>query len=187
MIALFGAVHAEKLPEDFLVLEAESKAPAKPYEAWVLSDQRTAPLILNPCFTGHWDKGRLMARTITFIREADYGKREQLVVYKDVGYAKAAMKGIRARLNKCADVGKGHSRYRFFHKPLDLGDEGIRAGARFFHSGSHEIAVRRGAAIMLYGESAWPTRSLPLKGFRPLIKNAEEMLGRVCQLPESAC
>lgn len=172
------------VPSGFLLYEEA----AKPGQAWTVDDSRTTPFLFSPCFRGHWDKGRLEAKTIAYSPEGEGGgKWEQLIVYKEVSHAEAAMEGLRAELVKCADVGKADARSRYWYKPLDLGDDAFRAGGRFYEGGTHDVVVRRGAAIMIYGQNDWPTKSLPLKGFRPLIKLAEEMLGKVCQLPEAAC
>lgn len=184
-----GAVQADtaKLPEGFLLLEAKAKGPKKSWESWSISDKRTAPMQLNPCFVGHWDKGRLEARTITYTGDAYEYAYEQVIVYKEAHFAEEAMNGLRAQLKKCAEVGKGIERYRYWNKPLDLGDEGLRAGGRFFESGEQAVAVRRGAALLIYGEGGYPSKSLPLKTFRPLIKLATEMNDKVCELPEASC
>ncbi|MFI9592047.1 hypothetical protein [Nonomuraea sp. NPDC052265] len=145
------------------------------------------PLQLDPCLSHHRrDGGRLETRAVLYSSE-DEMKYEQLVVYKDVRHAKAAMRILRADLRRCADVGKGVNRHRYFTQPLDVRDDGLRAGGRFFDSGEHAVAVRRGAALYIVGESARPTRSLPLKGFKGLIGQAREMTVKVCRLPEAAC
>ncbi|MFI6324175.1 hypothetical protein ACIBG8_42075 [Nonomuraea sp. NPDC050556] len=178
------ALTPASLPDGFLLLEAQAKG----HKNWSVDDTRTLPFVLNPCFKGHWDKGRLEARTVVYSPEGEGGgKWEQLIVYKDVSSAEAAMKGLRGQLAKCPPVAKEAAPSHYWYKPLDLGDDALRAGTRFDEGGTHDVVVRRGAAIMIYGQNDWPTKSLPLKGFRPLIKLAEEMLGQVCRLPEAAC
>ncbi|MEU0566331.1 hypothetical protein ABZ297_13165 [Nonomuraea sp. NPDC005983] len=173
------------IPQGTLFLE--SHPPAKPGETYQVSDSRTVPLALNPCFRRlRADSGRLEARTASYSAE-DRWKSEQLVVYKDVAHAKKALRVLRADLRRCADVGRGHDHYRWFTKPLAVGDEGLRAGSRFFESGEQAVATRRGSALYIVEESAWPSKSLPIKRFRGLIAQAEEMTVKICALPEAAC
>ncbi|MFI6919458.1 hypothetical protein ACIBIZ_05845 [Nonomuraea spiralis] len=173
------------LPHGMLFLEKHP--PAERWETYTVKNSMTLPLQLNPCLSRRQrDGGRLETRAVLYSNE-DEMKYEQLVVYRDVRHAEAAMRLLRADLRRCADVGKGHNRYRYFTKPLDVGDDGLRAGGRFFESGEHAVAVRRGAALYIVGESAWPTRSLPLKGFKGLLGQARAMTVKVCRLPEAAC
>ncbi|MEV4391758.1 hypothetical protein [Nonomuraea sp. NPDC049607] len=173
------------LPHGMLFLEKHP--PARQWETYTVKNSVELPLQLDPCLSyRRRDGGRLEARAVLYSSE-DEMKYEQLVVYKDVRHAEAAMRVLRADLRRCADVGKGVNRRRYFTRPLDVGDDGLRAGGRFFENGEHAVAVRRGAALYIAGESAWPTRSLPLKGFKVLIGQAREMTVRVCRLPEAAC
>ncbi|WP_113705535.1 hypothetical protein [Nonomuraea lactucae] len=167
----------------------ESHPPARSWESYTSSDSLKRPLRLNPCDREKaWDKGRVAARTMAFIGEAYDMKDEQLVVYKDVAHAKKAMRGLRAELARCADMkGEGHDRYRYFTKPVRVGDEGLRAGGLYFESSTRSVVVRRGAALYVVGESGRVSRSLPLKHFRGLIAQAEKMAVKVCDLPEAAC
>ncbi|GGO64541.1 hypothetical protein [Nonomuraea cavernae] len=173
------------LPKGLLFME--SHPPAKAWETYRTSDSTKRQIQLNPCFRKKaWDTGRIAARTVTYSSE-DRMKYEQFVVYKNVRQAKQAMRGLRAELARCADVGKGYHRYRYFTKPVAVGDEGLRAGGLFFENGEHAVAVRRGAAVYVVGESAVPTRSLPIRKFRGLIAQAEKMTVKVCRLPRAAC
>ncbi|MEU8250504.1 hypothetical protein [Nonomuraea sp. NPDC048916] len=173
------------LPKGMLFME--SHPPAKAWETYTTSDSTKRQIQLNPCFRKKaWDGGRIAARTLGYSSE-DRMKYEQLVVYKDVRHAKKAMRGLRAELARCADVGKGYHRYRYFTKPLAVGDEGLRAGGRFFENGEHAVVVRRGATVYVVGESGFPTKSLPIKRFRGLIAQAEKMTVKVCDLPRAAC
>ncbi|TMR18047.1 hypothetical protein ETD86_22285 [Nonomuraea turkmeniaca] len=185
-VALAAAMMSGGLPDGMLFME--SHPPAKEWETYKETDSRNLPLQLNPCFhRSRRDGGRLTTRAVLYAGDGYESKYEQLVVYKDVEHAKRAMNLLRADLRKCADVGKGWERYRYFSRPLDVGDEGLRAGGRFFENGEHAVAVRRGAAVYLVGESAWPTKSLPIQRFRDLIAQAETMTVRVCELPEASC
>ncbi|NRQ36032.1 hypothetical protein HII36_29985 [Nonomuraea sp. NN258] len=173
------------LPQGMLFME--SHPPAKQWESYKTYESKRFPLQLNPCFRDKaWDRGRVAGRAMQYNSEEE-GRYEQLVIYRDVEHAKQAVRGLRAELKKCADQGKGTERYRYFTKPTDVGDEAVRAGGRFFHSGEHALAVRRGAAVYIVGQSAWPTRSLPIRHFRGLIDQAERMIVKVCELPESKC
>ncbi|HEX4816868.1 MAG TPA: hypothetical protein VFV66_29360 [Nonomuraea sp.] len=173
------------LPDGMLFME--SHPPAKEWETYKETDSTNLPLQLNPCFNrSRRDGGRLATRAVLYRGEYEV-KYEQLVLYKTVQHAERAMDLLRADLKKCADVGKGLKRSRYFTKPLHVGDEGLRAGGRAYESGEHAVAVRRGAAVYLVGKSAWPTRSLPIKRFRDLIAQAETMAVRVCALPKASC
>ncbi|MEV1167738.1 hypothetical protein [Nonomuraea sp. NPDC049784] len=184
-VALAAAMMSGGLPDGMLFME--SHPPAKKWESYEVIDSKSLPLQLNPCFFRHRrDSGRLETRAVLYTGEAET-KYEQLVVYKDVQHAERAMRLLRADLRKCADVGKGAHRYRNFSKPLAVGDDGLRAGARFFESGEQAVAVRRGAAVYIVGEMAWPSKSLPLGRFRGLIDQAERMTVKVCELPELSC
>jgi hypothetical protein len=68
---------------------------------------------------------RLAARAVHYVSE-DHVKYEQLVLYKSVSAARKAMRGLRADLSRCADKGKGYDRDRYYSKPLNVGDEGLR-------------------------------------------------------------
>ncbi|MEV0197449.1 hypothetical protein [Nonomuraea sp. NPDC050691] len=173
------------LPKGFL--PSETHPPAASWETYKISDSLERPLALNPCFrTKPWDTGRVAARSVVHENETqiDY---EQLVLYKNTAAAERAMHGMRAQLARCAEVGKGINRYRYFSKPLDVGDDALRAGGRFFESGEQAVVVRRGAAVYVAGESAYPSRSLPLSRFRGLVERAERMAEKVCELPGAAC
>ncbi|MER7504033.1 hypothetical protein AB0L05_33480 [Nonomuraea pusilla] len=183
--ALAAALSLGGLPQGTLFME--SHPPARAWETYEVTESARLPLQLNPCMRKtRWDAGRLTGRAVLYTAENEM-RYEQLVVYRDVRHARLAMRGLRAELRRCADVGKGHDRYRYFRKPLRVGDEGLRAGGRFFESGEQAVAVRRGAALYLVGESAYPSRSLPLGSFRRLVDQAERMTVKICELPRSAC
>ncbi|MFI7642787.1 hypothetical protein [Nonomuraea sp. NPDC049400] len=184
-VALAATMMSSGLPDGMLFME--SHPPAKEWESYEVVNSKSLPLQLNPCFFRHRrDAGRLENRAVLYTGEAEV-KYEQLVVYKDVRQAERAMRLLRADLRKCADVGKGIHRSRYFSKPLDVGDDGLRAGGRFFEGGEQAVAVRRGAAVYIVGETAWPSKSLPLSRFRGLIAQAERMTVKVCDLPEASC
>ncbi|NUW35123.1 hypothetical protein HTZ77_27370 [Nonomuraea sp. SMC257] len=175
------------LPKGFLPLETHP--PAGPGETYTISDSLRRPLELNPCFRAKpWDTGRVAARSVVHHDETETAMDyEQLVLYKNTAAAERAMRGLRAQLARCAEVGKGHSRYRYFSKPLDVGDDALRAGGRFFEGGEQAVVVRRGAAVYVAGGSAYPSRSLPLGRFRGLVERAERMAEQICELPEAGC
>jgi hypothetical protein len=175
------------LPDGTLFME--SHPPAKEWETYKETDSKELPLQLNPCLhRTRRDTGRVTTRAVLYTGEYEM-KYEQLVVYKDARHAEKAMRLLRADLKRCADVGKGWERYRYFTKPLDVGDDGLRAGGRFFENGEQAVAVRRGAAVYIAGESASPTRSLPINRFRRLISQAEQMTVTICDppMPEGVC
>ncbi|WP_326636484.1 hypothetical protein OIE67_03225 [Nonomuraea fuscirosea] len=184
-VALAAAMLSGGLPQGMLFME--SHPPAKEWETYKVTDSNNLPLQLDPCFFRHRrDAGRVATRAVIYAAETEL-KYEQLVIYKNVRHAKRAMNLLRRDLTKCADVGKGVHRYRYFSKPLDVGDEGLRAGGLFFENGEHSVAVRRGAAVYIVGETASPTKSLPINRFRRLISQAEQMTIRVCELPKASC
>ncbi|GAA2323453.1 hypothetical protein GCM10010149_90870 [Nonomuraea roseoviolacea subsp. roseoviolacea] len=176
------------LPKGFL--PSETHPPATEGEAYKVSDSLKRPLALNPCFRAEpWDTGRVAARSVVHesASQIDY---EQLVLYRNTAAAERAMRGLRAQLARCADVGQGIKRHRYFTKPLDVGDDGLRAGGRFYESGEQAVVVRRGAAVYVAGaagEPVYPSRSLPLGRFRELVGRAERMAEKVCELPEASC
>ncbi|WP_219461055.1 hypothetical protein [Nonomuraea rhizosphaerae] len=173
------------LPDGLLFLETHP--PAKAWETYRTTESKRLPLQPNPCDRNTAPAGdRLAARMVHYTSEDSF-KYEQVIVYRSIPAARKAMRGLRADLSRCADMGKGYFRDRYFTKPLDVGDEGLRAGGRFFENGEHAVAVRRGAAIYVAGESAWPTRSLPVNRFRGLIDKAERMTVKLCDVPEVTC
>ncbi|MEV0230236.1 hypothetical protein [Nonomuraea sp. NPDC050786] len=184
-VALAATMMSSGLPDGMLFME--SHPPTKEWDTFEVTDSKALPLQLNPCFYRHRrDGGRLETRAALHSSGAEKNY-EQLVLYKDVRYAKRAMGLLRADLRKCADVGKGARRYRYFSKPLDVGDDGLRAGGRFYEGGEQAVAVRRGAAVYIVGETAWPSKSLPIARFRGLIDKAERMTVKICDLPEASC
>ncbi|NUR93296.1 MAG: hypothetical protein HOY71_55250 [Nonomuraea sp.] len=181
-VLMFGAAG---VPGGFLPIESKELP-----SGWTASVQvsRGGALLINPCERDRAaDGGRVEQRSVFHYGE-EQGEYQQLVVYKDALSAHRAMNGLRRDLARCGGPGQGWDRYnRTFVKPLDLGDEGLRAGQRYFEGGSHTVAVRRGSALFIAGETAWPTRSLPINRFRDLTGQAEELLTKVCDLPEVTC
>lgn len=182
------------LPEGFLLLEEAARGgPDAQYAGWTWTDKLTEPLRLSPCDrpSKAWDTGRLAARTVR-IDDPPAMQLEQVVVYQSERFARMTMDGLRARLRKCRSFIDGWgSPNTWFTKPLRMGDEAFRAGVRIKLEvgveGSQYVAVRRGSAVMIYGADALPTKSLPVGKFRPLIKLAEEMTEKVCELPQEPC
>jgi hypothetical protein len=176
---------AGSLPDGMLFLETHP--PAKKWESYQTTESKGLPLRLNPCERRTASAAdRLAARAVHY-RSEDTVKYEQLVVYKSVSAARKAMRGLRADLSRCANFGKGPDRHHYYTKPLKVGDDALRAGGRFFENGELTVVVRNGAAVYVVGESAWATKSLPLKRFKGLISQAERMTAKVCDLPEAAC
>ncbi|MFE3455106.1 hypothetical protein ACFXJ8_39920 [Nonomuraea sp. NPDC059194] len=180
---------ATTLPEGFLLWENRSSG----WDTFEVSDRASTPLMVDACHDSYWnrrggvEKGRVAARTVYRQQEIDLGG-EQVALYRNEAGARAAMDAMRAELKKCATRGKGEiEKVTYYSKPLKLGDEAIRVGARYWEGGLRQVAVRRGAAIMVYTETAWPTPSLPMAEFKPLLKDAREMARKVCWLPEAAC
>lgn len=176
---------AGSLPDGMLFLETHP--PAKKWESYQTTESKGLPLRLNPCERRTAPAAdRLAARAVHY-RSEDTVKYEQLVVYKSVSAARKAMRGLRADLSRCANFGKGPDRHHYYTKPLKVGDDALRAGGRFFENGELTVVVRNGATVYVVGESAWATKSLPLKRFKGLISQAERMTAKVCDLPEAAC
>ncbi|WP_084959329.1 hypothetical protein [Thermoactinospora rubra] len=178
---------APVIPQDFLLFEKAAKGPRKEWQSWQVSGDVRRPLLVNPCWRKRADEAaRVAARTVGFTDEV-YGKAEQLVVYRDAGQARQAMNRLRADLKKCADIGKGHNRALNFSKPLKLGDEALRSGSRYFEGGQVAVVARKGAVVFLYAETAVPTRRLPAKQFKNVLRWANQMAGKVCALPQAGC
>lgn len=176
---------AGSLPDGMLFLETHP--PAKKWESYRTTESKSLPLRLNPCERRTAPAAdRLTTRAVHY-RSEDSAKYEQLVVYKSVSAARKAMRGLRADLSRCANFGKGPDRHHYYTKPLKVGDDALRAGGRFFENGEQTVVVRNGATIYVVGDSAWPTKSLPLKRFKGLISQAERMTAKVCDLPKAAC
>ncbi|MEU7896241.1 hypothetical protein AB0B45_25720 [Nonomuraea sp. NPDC049152] len=179
---------ATRLPKGFLLWENRSSG----WDIWEVSDRASTPLMIDACHDSYWnkrggvEKGRVAARTIYRQQEIDLGG-EQVALYQDEPGARAAMDAMRAELKKCASRGEGIEKITYYSKPLKLGDEAIRVGARYWEGGLRQVAVRRGAAVMVYTETAWPTPSLPMGEFKSLLGDAREMAGKVCWLPEASC
>ncbi|GAA3232782.1 hypothetical protein [Nonomuraea helvata] len=126
-VALAATMMSSGLPDGMLFMESHPP-PKQGWDTFEVTDSKALPLQLNPCFYRHRrDGGRLETRAALHSSEAEKNY-EQLVVYKDVRYAERAMRLLRADLRRCADVGKGARRYRYFSKPLGVGDDGLRAG-----------------------------------------------------------
>ncbi|MBE1563178.1 hypothetical protein [Nonomuraea africana] len=176
------------LPKGFLLWEGRSSG----WDIWEVSDRASMPLMLDACHDSYWakrggvEKGRVAARTVYRQQEIEIGG-EQVALYQEESGARAAMDAMRAELKRCASRGNGIERISYYSKPLKLGDEAVRVGARYWEGGLRQVAVRRGAAIMVYTETAWPTPSLPMGEFATLLKDAKEMSRKVCWLPEAGC
>ncbi|MEV0585807.1 hypothetical protein [Nonomuraea sp. NPDC050310] len=168
------------IPKGFLTWEAEARGPE-----WTVVTSKSTALQFAPCQRYvRWDKGRVAARVVSYLVEAEYSKHEQLVVYKDVKAAKAVMKGLRAQAARCAGGKKGP-----WVSPLGLGDEGLRMGSNGVHSGHADVVVRRGAAIISYGQTTARMNSgLPYSRFKKVVSWAENgLLSKVCDLPAARC
>jgi hypothetical protein len=184
-LGVAAALLSVGLPHGFLYME--SHPPAKAWETYRVDESARLPLQPNPCNRRRpADSGRLATRAVVWTSE-NRSKVEQLVVYRSTDAARAAMRGLRADLKRCAKLGKGIDRQRYFSKATAVGDEGLRAGARYWEDGFQAVAVRRGAAVYVVGASAWPGESLPVKDFRTLIGQADKMTVKVCALPEARC
>ncbi|MBB5083403.1 hypothetical protein [Nonomuraea endophytica] len=180
------------LPKGFLLTEAAARGPHKDVERWKISDARTAGLLLDPCEHRYWsgkkatDRGRIASRTIVKTVEVEsWG--EQVALYRDVKAARTVMKGVRADLKRCAVGGDDFLKSTYTSRPLKVGDEGIRAVHRDFEGSIRFVAVRRGAAVLIYMEVGDSGRGLPVKDFRTQVKQAGTMATRVCGLPEARC
>ncbi|MFI6499391.1 hypothetical protein [Nonomuraea typhae] len=186
------ALAASVLPEGFLQMEDAARGPHKSYEQWAISEKRTTGLLLDPCEHRYWsggkarDRGRTASRTIVKTVEVET-QGEQVALYRDETAARAVMQRFRADLRRCADRGTGPSRVTYGSRPLKVGDEGIRAAQGGFESAVRFVAVRKGAAVMIYMESGAAGRRLPIKDFRPLVERARTMAAQVCRLPEARC
>ncbi|MFI6298308.1 hypothetical protein ACIBEJ_42425 [Nonomuraea sp. NPDC050790] len=181
------------LPKGFLLTEKAAAGPHKPDERWKVDNRRTTGLLLDPCEHRYWsgkkatDRGRIASRTIVKSVEVEsWG--EQVALYRDVKAAKAVMKDLRADLRRCAvSGGEEYLRTTYTSRPLDVGDEGIRALHSDFEGAVRFVAVRGAAAVLIYMEAGGSARGLPVKDFRALVKQAGTMAARVCALPRARC
>ncbi|MBG0832142.1 hypothetical protein HS041_31025 [Planomonospora sp. ID67723] len=178
---------ATGLPDGFLLYEAEAEGPREPWETWQVSDSLSRPLALNPCHVKRpWDGGRSQARSVRYAAETEL-RHEQVVVYRSERAARAAMTGLRAQLKRCAKVGgklgRDYDAYTYRWKGTGIGDESVRAGARYFESAFRHVAVRRGKAVVVYAEDGSFTSKLKAGHFRGLERDARKMAAKVCELP----
>ncbi|WP_432929915.1 hypothetical protein ACQPZZ_06750 [Microbispora sp. CA-135349] len=170
------------LPKGFLLDEAKVDGPRRPWEHLKLTDSRNKPLEVNPCDRRTARDGRSASRTFTYTAETVY-RSEQVVLYPSERAAKAAMRSVRADLAKCGTGGSGPSRYSYKWKSTDVGDEALRVGGFFFENTTRSVIVRRGSAVAVYVRTGGATKSLPVSRFLPLIKDAETMAAKLCDLP----
>ncbi|XVQ87294.1 hypothetical protein ACQP2K_07730 [Microbispora siamensis] len=170
------------LPKGFLLDEAKVDGPHRPWEHLKLTDSLNKPLEVNPCDRRTARDGRGASRTFTYVAETVY-RSEQVVLYPSEQAAKAAMKSVRADLAKCGTGGKGPNRHAYTWKSTDVGDEALRIGGFFFENSSRSVIVRKGSAVAVYVRTGMVTKSLPVSQFRPLIKDARTMAGKLCDLP----
>lgn len=173
------------LPKGTLFME--SHPPAKSWETYTTSDSLRRPLSVNPCNRRKaWDGGRVAARTMVHAWENQM-RDEQLVVYRDTAEARKAVRGLRAELARCAVVGGGHDRSRYYVKPVAVGDEALRVGGLHFENSTRSVVMRRGAAVYVVGETGRVSKGLPMPYFRGLVEQAGRMAAKVCGLPRTGC
>ncbi|MEU9885930.1 hypothetical protein [Sphaerisporangium sp. NPDC051011] len=181
-VARPGAVAGGVLPKGFLLYEAEAAGPSKPWETWHVSDRVGQRLAVNPCGDDPAPKGRAAARGITHTVENDY-TTEQVIIYRDRSAARKAMSSLRADLERCAThKGTGHDGYSYKWKKTAIGDDALRVGGFFFESRVRYVVVRKGRALALYSGTGMVTSRLLPSHFRPLVKDARTMAGRLCRL-----
>ena len=170
------------LPKGFLLNEAKTNGPRRPWEHLKLTDSLKKPLEVNPCGRRAARDGRSASRTFTYLAETVY-RSEQVVLYPSERAAKAAMRSVRADLAACGTGGRGHDRYSYRWKGTGIGDEALRIGGFFFENRFRTVIVRRGSAVAVYVRTGLVTKSLPVSQFRPLIKDARTMAAKLCDLP----
>ncbi|MFD9944299.1 hypothetical protein ACFWYW_28185 [Nonomuraea sp. NPDC059023] len=144
------------IPKGFLLYE--SKAARKRLEKkvvrtrmqWKVSDRLEEPLLIDPCATGkRTDKSRQSARTITgrsVTWDGDYS--EQVIVYRDEMAARAAMKGLRSDLRRCAKRNRNHFTYRV--KATGIGDEAFMVNMFKVASIDAATVMRQGRTVAIY-------------------------------------
>lgn len=173
-----------RIPQNFLLYEAEFRNADKPWQKARFSDKRTAGRLLDPCYPkGRPDGRRVAARTISLEDEADR-QHEQLIVYKNEREARKGWAALRADLAKCRKGGgKGQNRYEYRWKPVRIGDQALLAGGSFFEERVVYSAVRKGRAIALYARTGYWNSAFRAKDFRDVERDARKMARKVCTLP----
>lgn len=144
------------IPKGFLLYE--SKAARKRLEKkvvrtrmqWRASDRLEELLLIDPCATGkQTDKSRQSARTITGRSvEWDGDYSEQVIVYRDEMAARAAVRGLRSDLRRCAKRNRNHFTYRV--KATRIGDEAFMVHMFKVASIDAATVMRQGRTVAIY-------------------------------------
>ncbi|MFI6293414.1 hypothetical protein ACIBEJ_17615 [Nonomuraea sp. NPDC050790] len=142
------------IPMGFLLYE--SKATRKRLEKsvvhtrmrWRTSDRLGEPLLIDPCATRkQTDKGRQAARTITgrsVSWDGDYS--EQVIVYRNETAARAAVKGLRSDLRRCAN----RNRHLYRVKDTRIGHEAFMVNMWKVASIDGATVMRQGRTVAIY-------------------------------------
>ncbi|GAA2885964.1 hypothetical protein GCM10010517_49620 [Streptosporangium fragile] len=173
---------ATAIPKGFLLTEARATAPQSEDDRnemwWTVSSRMAQPLEVNPCGAKKYGDGRTAMRTIRLKTSAPASSSEQLVLYKSVNAAKAALDKLRTDVRRCA---KGENGYRYSAKPLRIGDDAVwvkyskRTQKNELH-GSFAAVARRGKALIIYTRDGGSYTAGSLTG------PAKTMAAKVCKI-----
>ncbi|MGW0808422.1 hypothetical protein [Nonomuraea sp. NPDC002799] len=190
LLLALSPVIVTEIPKNFLLTERDARRPLSPDDAselsYRISDKRTKPLELNPCWRKHAvDRDRVAARTITFWTSAPSHESEQLVIYKSPRAAHVALTRLRAEVKQCARKGDPASpkvTIEWRTSKVEAGNEAIGMGYETRQVGNVNqtvtgVAARRGSALMIYMTDEG--------NYNPgqLTKDARKMAAKVCELP----
>ncbi|MFF4619211.1 hypothetical protein [Nonomuraea jabiensis] len=142
------------IPKGFLLYESRAtrkrleKKVVRTRMQWKTSDHLGEPLLIDPCFKGkQTDKGRQFARTITgrsVLWDGDFS--EQVIVYRNEMAARAAVKGLRSDLRRCAK----RNRYHYRVKDTRIGDEAFMVNMFKVASIDGATVMRQGRTVAIY-------------------------------------
>ncbi|MEW9554986.1 hypothetical protein [Nonomuraea sp. NPDC050783] len=151
-----GAAVGTAIPKGFLLYESRAarkrleKKVVRTRMRWKASDRLGEPLLIDPCATGKQaDKSRQAARTITgrsVLWDGDYS--EQVIVYRNETAARAAVKGLRSDLRRCARRNRYHFTYRV--KDTRIGDEAFMVNMVEVASMDGATVMRKGRTVAIY-------------------------------------
>lgn len=174
---------ATAIPKGFLLTEVRATEPQSEEDRnemwWKVSNRVTQPLEVNPCGSKRYSDGRTAMRTISLKSAAPDSSSEQLVLYKSVRAAKAALAKIRSDIRRCA---KSKDGYRYSFKPLRIGEEAVwvkhskREGKAELYM-LFAVSARRGKALIVYTRDGGSY----MRG--SLTEPAKAMARKVCALP----
>ncbi|WP_285706797.1 hypothetical protein [Microtetraspora sp. NBRC 16547] len=194
-----GTAQAEtiKIPKGFLLSEPRATRSLSPVEAfeewWEISDKLSRPLELDPCGSKKKPRdGRVAMRTVVQGTSGPSYFSEQLVLYRNVEAAKAALDRLRVDVKRCA---KGKPpvqalvgvRHRYVGTSIRVGDEALLVKGYSYDKGWREpvgggryVVARRGSALILFTADDYYQVDETVK---TLVGETKKMAKKVCGLP----